>query len=49
MMTALQVGVGIWLGGLFLGVTAALYFTIADLVSRNRRFGYPWWKIGARP
>lgn len=44
MVLAFQIAVGIWLGGLFLIGTIAAFIAIAERISRNRRYGAPWWR-----
>lgn len=43
-MLAMQIAVGIWLGGLMLGGTVWAGCAAADKIIHNRRFGAPWWR-----
>lgn len=45
MLLTMQIALGIWLGGLFLIGSAVSYFTVADKIERNRRYGRAWWRI----
>lgn len=42
-MLPLQIAIGIWLGGLFLIGTVAAFCAASDKISKNRRYGAPWW------
>lgn len=39
-MLALQIAIGIWLGGLFLIGTGAAW----QKIEQNKRYGAPWWR-----
>lgn len=43
-MLTLQIGIGIWLGGLFLWATGAAYFSVAARIEKNRQWGRPWYR-----
>lgn len=45
-MLALQIALGIWLGGLLLIGSVAAYFAVAQRIERNRRYGYAWYSWG---
>ncbi len=42
MLLAFQIGIGIWLGGLFLISTVWSWIAVAEKISKNRRVGAPW-------
>lgn len=50
MTLAIQIAVGIWLGGLFLIGTIASYFAVhkwaAERLRYNRFHGYAWYHLG---
>lgn len=43
-MLALQIGFGIWIGGILLTATCWVALTLKDKIEKNRRFGYSWWR-----
>lgn len=44
MTLAIEIAVGIWLGGLFLIGTFAAYFSLASKIEHNRNYGHPWYR-----
>lgn len=44
MILSLQIAVGLWLGGLFLIGTVWGTIAIAEKISKNNRYGAPWYR-----
>ena len=43
MMMALEIAIGIWLGGLLLIGTIWGSVAVAERIKQATRYGYPWW------
>jgi hypothetical protein len=48
MLEALQIAIGIWLGGLFLIGTVGAALHVQDRIKRNLRYGAPWYRLVGR-
>lgn len=42
---ALDIAIGIWLGGVALILSVVAVVVAGDTFKKNRRYGRPWWRV----